>query len=110
MKLLLDQNLSRKLTSHLEDIFPGSGHVFQFGLSKADDLEVRKFALENEFIIVTRDSDFYDLALMFGIPPKVVWIRSGNSSTKFIEELLRYNFTQIEEFINHKDKICLELF
>jgi predicted nuclease of predicted toxin-antitoxin system len=37
MKLLLDQNVSRKLVPDLEKLFPGSNHVYLLGLQKASD-------------------------------------------------------------------------
>ncbi len=109
MRLLLDQNLSYKLVERLADIFPDSNHVKAFGLSSKDDHEVRKFALGNNYVIVTQDSDFYELALIHGAPPKIVWIRSGNSSTKSIGELIRSNALAIQH-LNLSQKICLELF
>jgi predicted nuclease of predicted toxin-antitoxin system len=37
MRLLFDQNLSRKLVKRLADIFPDSSHVQLHGLPEADD-------------------------------------------------------------------------
>jgi predicted nuclease of predicted toxin-antitoxin system len=37
MKLLLDENLSRKLTPLIDDLFPGSLHVSATGLQAATD-------------------------------------------------------------------------
>jgi len=39
---------------------------------------VWQYAKDNNFIIVTKDSDFYDLSLVQGSPPKVIWLQSGN--------------------------------
>jgi predicted nuclease of predicted toxin-antitoxin system len=96
MKLLFDHNLSPKLITALADIFPGSNHVFPLGLAEARDLEVRGFAAENGFLVVTKDADYSELHSLLGAPPKVVWIRRGNCSTKAIEDLLRTNLTLIQ--------------
>ncbi len=109
MRLLFDQNLSHKLVIRLADIFPDSSHAIILGLSKEADLMVWKFAFENNFTIVTQDSNFYDLALLHGTPPKIVWIRSGNSSTNFVEELIRTNTLAIQH-LSSSQKLCLELF
>jgi predicted nuclease of predicted toxin-antitoxin system len=109
MKLLFDQNLSYKLVSRLSDIFPESSHIKIHNLSKEEDVKIREFAKENDLTIVTQDSDFYELALLYGIPPKIIWIRSGNSSTNFIEMIIRSNATSILHF-KSDDKVCLELF
>lgn len=95
MKLLFDQNLSPALTVHLTDIFPDSAHVFPLGLSSDDDLIVRAFAAEHDFVLVTKDSDYSDLLAILGFPPKIIWIRRGNCSTNMIERLLRENFERI---------------
>jgi len=109
MKLLFDQNLSYKLISKLSDIFPDSSHVKFHDLSFEGDLVIRNFALHQDFTIVTQDSDFYDLAMLMGSPPKIIWIRSGNTSTKYIENLLRNNIMLIHHWVSDKDLHCLEL-
>ena len=52
MRLLFDQNLSFKLVHALADVFPGSGHVRDFGLGTADDLSVWEFAKSRGYTIV----------------------------------------------------------
>lgn len=39
--------------------------------------------------LVSYLSDYNDLSLLRGFPPKVIWIRRGNCSTKEIEQLIR---------------------
>lgn len=109
MKLLFDQNLSYKLVDKLSYYFPESNHVRLINLHEKDDLVIWKYAKEKEFVIVTKDADFYELALLLGSPPKVIWIRTGNHSTKHIIELIVSHREDIYSF-NHSDKICLEIF
>ena len=89
MKLLFDQNLSPFLASRLADIFPESAHVLDVGLDRADDAAVWIYARANNFIIVSKDSDFHERSVFSGAPPKIVWIRRGNCSTEAIEQLIR---------------------
>lgn len=89
MKLLLDHNLSPKLVQHLTDLYPGSDHVWNLGLAEADDPDIWDVARSGDFCIVTKDSDFNDLASTRGFPPKVIWIRRGNCSTRDMEQILR---------------------
>ncbi|MEB3340440.1 DUF5615 family PIN-like protein [Okeania sp.] len=56
----------------------------------------------NDLIIVSKDADMQDLSLVFGNPPKVIWIRLGNSSTLQVENLLRREFRAIELFYENK--------
>ena len=83
MKLLLDQNISYRIVNKIQDILPGSGQVRELGLENSKDSQIWKFALENGYAIVTFDSDFYDLGLLKGASPKVIWLRLGNTSKRF---------------------------
>jgi predicted nuclease of predicted toxin-antitoxin system len=73
LKLLFDQNLSRKLVNRLADIFPESSHVQFHGLAEKTDTEIWEFAKLNDFCIVTQDADFAERSRLYGSPPKVVW-------------------------------------
>jgi predicted nuclease of predicted toxin-antitoxin system len=72
VKLLFDENLSRKLVERLSQLYPGSAHVAAFDLLERPDREIWDFAQKNGFIIVTTDADFYELAAALGPPPKVI--------------------------------------
>ncbi|WP_413167184.1 DUF5615 family PIN-like protein [Capilliphycus salinus ALCB114379] len=89
MKLLFDQNLSRKLVSRLADIFPDSSHVQFQSLSEANDSEIWEFATTQGFCILTQDADFAERSRLYGSPPKVIWLRCGNTSTSNVEAILR---------------------
>ena len=96
MKLLFDQNLSPKLVDSLADVFPGSLHVQSVGLDRAADEAVWRFALDNGFMIVSKDSDFQERSQIAASAPKVVWIRRGNCTTTAIDAMLRKNVDRIE--------------
>ncbi len=96
MKLLFDHNLSTRLVNRLADIFPDSNHVDNLGMAQADDGEVWVYAQNNGFTIATRDSDYNELLMLRGFPPKVIWIRRGNCSTSEIEAMLRTHITDIQ--------------
>jgi predicted nuclease of predicted toxin-antitoxin system len=96
--LLFDQNLSHKLCTALAWVFPGCRHVRDAGLSNADDADVWNYAAANGLTIVSKDQDFRQRALLFGSPPKCIWIRLGNCSTTDIARLLERRATIIKEF------------
>jgi predicted nuclease of predicted toxin-antitoxin system len=81
VKLLFDENLSHRLVGLLAPLFPGSTHVRDVGLAQAQDQEIWTYAVEHGLAIVSKDEDFAERALLEGPPPKVVWIRLGNSTT-----------------------------
>ena len=57
---------------------------------------------------MTLDSDFADLAALYGAPPKIVWLRCGNRSTVYIADLIRRGAPQIDA-LNHAEHDLLEL-
>jgi predicted nuclease of predicted toxin-antitoxin system len=95
MKLLFDNQISPRLVDRLSDIFPAANHVYPLGFDQADDKEIWSYAKTHDYIIVAKDSDFNDLSVLHGFPPKVVWLRMGNCTTDAIETTLR----------NHQDDI-----
>lgn len=98
MKLLFDQNLSPRLTRLLSDIYVGSVHVREVGLRDADDLAIWEYAKLQGYAIVSKDSDFQQRSLLQGAPPKFIWLRVGNCTTKQIESLLRSYSAAIHTF------------
>lgn len=110
MKLLLDHNLSPALVDRLGDIYPGSNHVDRLGLDQVPDTEVWERARHENFLIVTKDADSSDLALVRGFPPKVIWIRRGNCKTADIEAMLRNHINDIEALNNDPAVGVLTLF
>jgi len=77
VKLLLDENLSRRLVRRIADLFPDSAHIGTEGMLQAPDTAVWAYAKANGFSIVTADADFYELATTLGPPPKVIWLRAA---------------------------------
>ena len=98
MKLLFDQNLSHRLVGLLADVYPDCFHVRDVELKAASDSEIWEYAKDNDSTIVSRDSDFHQRSFLLGYPPKVVWIRRGNCTTKTIEQILRDNVEMITLF------------
>jgi predicted nuclease of predicted toxin-antitoxin system len=98
MKLLFDQNLSPRLPRLLADIYAESVHVREVGLRDADDSAIWAYAKANNFTIVSKDSDFQQRSLLYGNPPKFIWLRVGNCTVKTIEELLRNHSVAIHTF------------
>jgi len=98
VKLLFDQNLSFKLVGKLDDIYPDSLHVGEAGLASADDIDVWNYAVENGFVVVSKDDDFRQMSMLRGAPPKVIWLQVGNCTTAEVSELLRRRYPVVESF------------
>ena len=109
MKLLFDQNLSHRLPARLSDLFAGSTHVRAIALDRGSDVEIWEYAKANGLCIVTHDSDFAERSRLFGAPPKVIWLRCGNSTRIQVESILRRNAAVIAELDRLPDLHWVEL-
>ncbi len=77
MKLLLDMNLSPKLSVLLMNHGIESAHWHDIGAPNARDEEIMIYARENEFIVVTYDLDFSAiLSATHGRKPSIIQLRS----------------------------------
>ena len=110
MKLLLDENLSRRIVPLLVTDFPGTTQIALLGMERASDSEIWQFAKDNDFVIVTKDADFYDLSLLHGAPPKVIWLKSGNVAKAEVVGVLLRNREEIELALGAIDVNCVELY
>lgn len=96
----------------LKSLFPESKQVSDLNLEGLTDRSIWNYAKEEYFTIVTFDADFYDLVTLYGHPPKVIWLRMGNTSTQNIVKAIEERFEIIKAFLtnkNFKDVGCLEI-
>ena len=112
MKLLLDQNISFRVAIKIQDIFSGTKQVRDLNLENLKDAVIWNYARDHGYCMLTFDSDFYDIGLIKGSPPKIIWMRIGNTKTRNIEKVLRKNYKIIKSF--HSDPVyteadCLEI-
>lgn len=112
MKLLFDQNISFRVIKQIIENFPDSNQVRQLGLEDFSDKAIWEYGKKNNYTIVTFDADFYDLANLYGCPPKIIWLRFGNSTTLYIAHILKTKIEEITDFIENPDSesiACLQL-
>jgi predicted nuclease of predicted toxin-antitoxin system len=109
VKLLLDHNVSHKLVARLADVFPDSTQTRLLNFGRTSDPHLWLFAKANGYVFVTKDSDFAELAVLRGTPPKVIWLRIGNCKTAAVERTLRRNVERIQAFVDDPEQIVLEL-
>lgn len=110
MKLLLDENLSRRLLPFLEHDYPGSSQVVLLGMESASDKEVWQKAKDDDYVIITRDADFQELSLVWGQPPKVIRLKSLNQSRAATLKILLENRDVIIESLMTNDMASVEIF
>ncbi len=109
MRLLIDENISFRIVKQLNELFPESVHVTDVMPPLRSDLSIFQHAKENNFIIVTFDEDFIELQALRGFPPKIVWLRIGNSSTLNILHKLSINIQSIKDLSSNPQLSILEI-
>jgi len=110
VRLLFDENLSFRLIGALDSEFPGSVHVRSAGLARAGDMAIWQYARQHGLAIVTLDSDFHDIGVLHGAPPKIVWLRSLDTSTRAMRNLLSGRAAEIRAFGDDPTIACLVLY
>lgn len=73
------------------------------GLENKSDKQIWEYAKESSYIIVTFDGFFYEFSVVWGHPPKIIWIRTYNQTTKNVEEILRKYMGTMQDFQNNND-------
>ena len=112
MSLLFDQNISFRIVKKIQDTFPNSKQIKELGLENYSDNEIWHFAKDNKFTIVTFDGDFFEISNLKGHPPKIIWLRTGNTTTENIIEILKLKKDIIIDFIEnpaYSEISCLEI-
>ncbi len=107
MKLLFDENLSPRLPRLLASQFPGSSHVRDCGLKGQSDQAVWEYARAHQFMLVSKDGDFYQRSLLLGAPPKLVWLCLGNCTRVQLLNLLLTHEKDIRSLESAAESILL---
>ena len=108
MKLLFDANLSPVLAKRLQNDYPDSCHVYDIGITAPDE-SIFAFASRNDYVIVTKDSDFESLSEQEAGGAKVIIIKLGNCKTVDILVLISSNSERINHFLSDSSEGFLNL-
>jgi predicted nuclease of predicted toxin-antitoxin system len=109
MKLLLDENPSRRLVPFLQHEFPGSSQVTLLGLESASDQDIWLRAKNDGYVVVTRDADFQELSLVWGAPPQVIRLRTPNLNRTAVLKMLLDHKEQIHNALEIVNMSSVEL-
>lgn len=109
MKLLFDANISYRILAFLNEHFEHIESVFNIPSVK-EDKEIWTYAKRNDYTIVTFDEDFYDWQVLKGFPPKIIWLRLGNTPTKILADRIIKEKEQIFRLESDPELGVLELY
>jgi predicted nuclease of predicted toxin-antitoxin system len=100
VRFLIDAQLPPLMATVLQDHGYDAVHVSDLGLLSASDNEIWRFAIDGNWVIVSKDQDFpvrISLAKGQGRPaPHVVWIRSGNSRNRALLHSVRSIWSSVK--------------
>lgn len=108
MKFLIDAQLPVKLCEILEKFGLDSIHVDS--LPKGDetsDVEIAKYADDNNLIVITKDFDFYHSHMVLQRPKKLFLISTGNIKNRQLFDLIRSNILVIKSLLQSCDFVEL---
>lgn len=97
------------IAKEISSIYSGAAHVKDFALEQTDDNKIWNFAKTNDYIIVSKDSDFHQKSLLWGHPPKFIFLLVGNCSTSDIVQVLINNYSTIVAFSENEHESILVL-
>ncbi len=109
MKWLIDAKLPARLAKAL--------HKKGYDILHTDDLpdkertkdsEIRKVAMDQNRVVITKDSDFLDSHLIQGIPSKLLLVTTGNIVNKELIDLFNKNIETVIRLFETFDLIELD--
>lgn len=106
MIFLLDANIPPSLS---EDIIGHEViHVSSFpeGTSTSDGV-INEYSANNNCILITKDTDFYDSFMVSKKPPKLILVKLGNQRLRDLRNYFRKNLNLIEQLIKQHSMIIL---
>jgi len=110
MKILCDVHISIKITKLFASKGISSVHVNDI-LDKwfTPDIKISDFADENDFTLITKDSDFKNSHFIKKSPKKLIKINLGNISTVRLLEIFESCYTLITEKFDNNLECYFEI-
>jgi predicted nuclease of predicted toxin-antitoxin system len=108
MKLLVDAQLPLRLSNYLRDL--GHDSIHTSGLpngNRSSDSEIIREAIASQRIVVTKDRDFFDSYVVNGVPPRLLWVTTGNMTNTDLFGL--FDLFQKEIELAFQQTNCVEL-
>jgi predicted nuclease of predicted toxin-antitoxin system len=109
MKLIVDAQLPYLLTIWLREKGFDVIHTDDFpDKERTPDSEIRIRSIEENRIVITKDSDFRDSYFLQKIPSKLLLISTGNIKNRGLLDLFRKNWLTLYELLLRYDFIEMD--
>jgi len=96
MKFLIDAHLPYQLKNWISAKGFEAVHTLDLqGKNETPDTNIIKYSMDEKWIVVSKDADFYEYFVIKQMPYKLVWITFGNLRNKQLIKLFELNFSAI---------------
>lgn len=101
MKIWVDAQISPEIAGWIESTFDIlTVAIRDLGLRDAEDEEIFNEAKKADIVVISKDRDFILLLDRFGPPPKIIWLRCGNTSNKRLKKILTLTLKKAVELLD----------
>ena len=108
LKFIVDTQLPPSLSGYLSSKNCDSRHTTYYPDGHLlKDKEIVQIAIEENRIVVTKDSDFFDHYLLKGAPPRVLLLEVGNISNKVLIGLFEANWSKLADMLDKEAELVL---
>lgn len=105
MRFLVDNQLPAALARFLNDAGDECRHVLDEGLAQAPDAEVWRYAAEHQFILVSKDEDFFHRAARPDARVQLVWVRLGNCRKQQLLDAIASTWPRVRACLETGDRV-----
>ena len=106
MKFIIDAQLPRSLSNLLK--YRGHDCVHTLELKEQNntsDETIKNLSIDENRIVITKDSDFLESYLLTSIPKQLIIVRTGNISNQLLLKLFDNNLSLIELILSRSNLI-----
>jgi len=105
VRFIVDAQLPPALTVWLRKAGHDADHVQDLGLQTASDSDIRSYAAQNGSVVFTKDRDFIPTTESSPRQVQVVWVRTGNVSTRSLLDRLEAAWPQLIDHLSKGERL-----
>ena len=106
MTLWLDAQLPPQLASWIQKTLTINAIALRdLGLRDATDIAIFDAAKKANAVLISKDSDFVELVMRHGTPPKLIWLTCGNVSNAALQTLFNVRLREAIQLLEGGETI-----
>ena len=106
MKFIVDAHFPKRLVNWLIENGDDAIHTTDLPKKKnTSDTEIIEIAEKQSRIVITKDSDFIQFRIVYGIPQRLLMVTTGNIINKELIKLFETNFPTIRQLFEEGKKV-----